>query len=45
VRSQTADGEVLDRALGLHAVVGVLGNLTLAERVAFDPVFHGRSRT
>ena len=36
-RAQAADREVLDRARGLDAVVGVGGNLELAERIAFGP--------
>ncbi len=41
-----ADGEVLERALGLGAVQGRLGHLHLAQRVLFDPVSvsHGEAR-
>src|SRR5579859_1839211 len=34
------DGEVYHTTLGLSAVVGIDGNLDLAHRVFFDPIFH-----
>ena len=44
-RNQSADGEVGFGARRLHAVVGVGGNLKLAQRIALDPERHQRVTT